>query len=133
MSNTSLYFYLLAIACSIFLLFVARNSVKGKGRLRIPFDSIYCPICNTQQPFIRKPASLRQLLFGGVTCANCGVELDNFGKPIKTAENTSKINQFKSRPNSFSKEFKEYSTEDVENMSPVEKLLAERNDPKARS
>lgn len=38
-----------------------------------------CPTCETQQPAIRKPASLRQVLWGGWTCANCGTEIDRHG------------------------------------------------------
>jgi hypothetical protein len=41
-----------------------------------------CPTCNTQQPAIRKPASLRQTIFGGWTCAHCGTEIDRHGHPI---------------------------------------------------
>ena len=41
-----------------------------------------CPTCDTQQPAIRKPASVRQLIWGGWTCGNCGTEIDRHGKAI---------------------------------------------------
>ncbi len=45
-----------------------------------------CPTCETQQPAIRRPTSLRQLLRGGWTCAKCGTEIDRHGRAIdKTA------------------------------------------------
>jgi len=44
-----------------------------------------CPVCGTRQPAMRKPASLRQTLLGGWTCASCGTELDRNGKAIDRA------------------------------------------------
>jgi hypothetical protein len=41
-----------------------------------------CPTCGTQQPARRKPTSLRQLMWGGWTCSNCGTEIDRHGKAI---------------------------------------------------
>jgi hypothetical protein len=42
-----------------------------------------CPTCNTRQPARRKPTSLRQLMWGGWTCATCGTELDRHGDAIE--------------------------------------------------
>lgn len=42
-----------------------------------------CPTCATQQPALRKPASLRQIFWGGWTCANCGTEIDRHGHAIE--------------------------------------------------
>jgi hypothetical protein len=41
-----------------------------------------CPSCGTKQPARRKPTSLRQLVWGGWSCANCGTEIDRHGKAI---------------------------------------------------
>ena len=38
-----------------------------------------CPGCGKQLPTFRKPTSLRQLLFGGWTCQECGAELNARG------------------------------------------------------
>ena len=39
-----------------------------------------CPGCGKQLPTFRKPTSLRQLLFGGWTCQECGAEVNARGK-----------------------------------------------------
>jgi hypothetical protein len=44
-----------------------------------------CPVCETQQPAIRRPTSFRQLLRGGWTCAKCGTEIDRHGNAIDQA------------------------------------------------
>jgi ribosomal protein S27E len=50
---------------------------------RANFASLKCPACETQQPLWRKPASFRQLMWGGWTCPNCGTEMDRKGKAIE--------------------------------------------------
>jgi rubredoxin len=42
-----------------------------------------CPKCGTSLPRARKPTSIRQMLFGGWTCPNCKVELNNKCEVIK--------------------------------------------------
>ena len=39
-----------------------------------------CPACATPVPKFRKPASTRQMLWGGWTCPKCGIELDRRGR-----------------------------------------------------
>jgi len=41
-----------------------------------------CPRCNADIPPIRAPTSFRQMLWGGWTCSNCGLELDRKGSPV---------------------------------------------------
>ena len=43
-----------------------------------------CPECRQPLPKFRKPASMRQLLWGGWTCPACAVEIDRRGKKIAT-------------------------------------------------
>jgi hypothetical protein len=45
-------------------------------------NGVTCPRCGTVAPFFRKPTSLRQALWGGWTCANCGCNMDRWGKEI---------------------------------------------------
>jgi endogenous inhibitor of DNA gyrase (YacG/DUF329 family) len=45
--------------------------------------AVKCPACATQQPLWRKPASFRQMMWGGWTCPNCGTEMDRDGKAIE--------------------------------------------------
>ena len=39
-----------------------------------------CPGCGAPLPSIRTPASVREAMWGGWTCA-CGLELDKWGRP----------------------------------------------------
>jgi transposase len=54
-----------------------------KGRSTPAPLSVTCPRCGVAQIGIRKPANLRQFLWGGYTCPGCGAELDRWGKPVK--------------------------------------------------
>jgi endogenous inhibitor of DNA gyrase (YacG/DUF329 family) len=45
--------------------------------------AVKCPACATQQPLWRRPASFRQMMWGGWTCPNCGTEMDRNGKAIE--------------------------------------------------
>lgn len=38
-----------------------------------------CPVCFTELPMYRRPASFRQAMMGGWTCETCGTELDRNG------------------------------------------------------
>lgn len=40
-----------------------------------------CAKCGTKPPMFRKPASGREALAGGWTCASCGTALDRKGQP----------------------------------------------------
>jgi hypothetical protein len=43
---------------------------------------IECPGCHTIHGQIRIPRNLRQMLWGGFTCAQCGFEVDKWNRPI---------------------------------------------------
>ena len=47
--------------------------IAGEGRRA-------CPRCTTELPQTRKPASLKQALWGGWTCPDCGCEVDRLGR-----------------------------------------------------
>lgn len=49
---------------------------------RANWAQMTCPTCAARQPLWRQPASFRQLMWGGWTCANCGTEMDRHGKAI---------------------------------------------------
>ncbi len=42
-----------------------------------------CEVCGQPLPVVRRPTSLRQALYGGWTCPNCGAELDRRDRPIR--------------------------------------------------
>lgn len=48
------------------------------------FNSVNCPNCNSAQPYLRTPKNLRQALWGGYTCKECGCEMDSDGMALKT-------------------------------------------------
>ena len=41
-----------------------------------------CPNCGMPVPAFRKPTSLRQALWGGWTCSNCGTDMDREGNEL---------------------------------------------------
>ena len=47
-----------------------------------PWATPNCLTCGTRQPAQRKPTSLRQALWGGWNCAQCGTEIDRNGHAI---------------------------------------------------
>jgi hypothetical protein len=53
-----------------------------KNRWGINVDPVSCPRCHTPFPEIRKPDNLRQTLWGGGTCLNCGTEVDKWGREL---------------------------------------------------
>ena len=59
------------VAVVVVLLLAAVNRAKA----------LACPRCGAKVPAIRKPTSLRQLLWGGWTCSACGFEIDRKGRP----------------------------------------------------
>ena len=44
-----------------------------------------CATCGASAPAIRRPANLRQALWGGWTCPNCGTELNRWGHSMGPA------------------------------------------------
>ena len=44
-----------------------------------------CPVCSTEMPMYRRPASRRERLWGGWTCETCGTELDRHGMQVSQA------------------------------------------------
>jgi len=70
----------------VVLFFVARKKrlVIGEGSkmgINLAAD-LKCPDCQTPVPAIRRPKNMRQVLWGGWTCSNCGKEFDKWLKPV---------------------------------------------------
>jgi hypothetical protein len=42
-----------------------------------------CPVCKSPLPKVGMPTSLRQALWGGWTCPNCGCQVDWRGREVK--------------------------------------------------
>lgn len=65
------------IALVLIVFFIKKS--RDKSNLGINLKRVYCPNCQTKQPFIRKPANQRQALYGGHTCRKCNTEMDKYG------------------------------------------------------
>jgi len=58
----------------------------AKNRWGINLDKVSCPRCNTLLPEVRTPRSLRQTMWGGWTCPNCGVDVDKWGREVNAVK-----------------------------------------------
>ena len=65
---------------------VVRATIRRTGRWGINLRARTCPVCGMPSPGVRLPHSLRQALWGGWTCTQCGAELDKWG--VKIAQQT---------------------------------------------
>ena len=61
---------------------VMRKFWPAHGKMGMNFKKVNCPQCQTPMPRTRAPKSLRQTLWGGWTCPQCGCEMDKYGQPI---------------------------------------------------
>jgi hypothetical protein len=59
-----------------------RDTIRRKGRWGVNLWGASCKKCGEPMPLVRVPRSLRQTLWGGWTCAECGFELDKWGVPM---------------------------------------------------
>jgi len=69
------------IIALVLVVFFFKKS-RHKSNLGINLNRVYCPNCQTKQPFIRKPANQRQVLYGGLTCSKCNTEMDKYGVSV---------------------------------------------------
>ena len=68
---------------AVFLVLVLKFWPR-KGQMGINTAAVKCPNCAADMPAVRKPANIRQFLWGGWTCPECGTEMDKYGKRIGT-------------------------------------------------
>ena len=54
-------------------------SNKSKGNWGINLGTVNCPKCKEEQPQIRMPKSIKEALWGGYSCNNCGCKMDKYG------------------------------------------------------
>ena len=55
---------------------------KIKEKFSVNLRVVNCPECSTPQPRARKPENMREAMWGGNTCPECGCEMDKWGKKI---------------------------------------------------
>lgn len=58
---------------------VLRSQSQTQGKFGIGSFEAECPHCQNPQPIFRKPASFKQMMFGGWTCKACGTEVNKYG------------------------------------------------------
>jgi hypothetical protein len=64
------------------LTFIVISTMKRKGKMGINTSKVFCPKCGNPMPAVRRPKNLRQALWGGGSCSECGCEMDKWGKEI---------------------------------------------------
>ncbi len=74
-------FAVVATAMIIGLVLVVYGTLT-RNRWGVNVEQVNCPRCQTPVPSVRKPKSLREMLWGGGTCGKCGCEMDKWGNPI---------------------------------------------------
>ncbi|HEY7310061.1 MAG TPA: hypothetical protein VH643_11935 [Gemmataceae bacterium] len=72
-------FGLLAVGAALMI----RDTIRQRGKWGLNLKPGPCTQCGTPMPMIRKPANWRQAMWGGWTCAECGLELDKWGRPVE--------------------------------------------------
>lgn len=69
-------FAILAVGCVLVIAGTFRKNKWGINTARIT-----CPSCGAPISRVRAPKTIAQALWGGATCAKCGVEVDKWGRP----------------------------------------------------
>ena len=73
---------LVALTLTVGGFLVVRDTVRRRGRWGVNARPVYCPQCGEPAPVVRVAANRRQALWGGCTCARCGLEYDKWGRPV---------------------------------------------------
>lgn len=112
-----LFFIITIFAVLIATVFLIFKFVPDAKKLwGINLNRVHCPKCGKAMPYVRKPASQREALWGGWTCQNCGTEMDKWGKDISQ--------QSPALSNSLSNDFADPI--DEKGRSPVERIFQEK-------
>jgi hypothetical protein len=69
---------LVVAACAALLI----RGTRARNKMGVNGLPTSCPKCGTKFGRVRFPRTLRQALWGGNTCANCGCEIDKWGREI---------------------------------------------------
>lgn len=72
----------IGLALTILTVILIVQSTRRRGKMGINLHKTGCPDCGAAQPAFRKPANARQAFWGGWTCANCGCEIDKWGRKL---------------------------------------------------
>jgi hypothetical protein len=75
-----LFTLFLVVVLPSLLGWLLRSQTRAEGRFGIGSFDIECPNCHAPQPIFRKPASVKQAMWGGWTCKTCRTEIDKYGR-----------------------------------------------------
>jgi len=80
------YWIIILIGCALSVLvgYVLIQIWPKTGKMGINTKTVNCPRCGLKAPMVRRPANLKQVLWGGWTCAQCKCEFDKYGNEINT-------------------------------------------------
>ena len=111
-----LIFLIVTVCSAVVLLKLGSDALRTRGRaLGFTLAPVNCPRCGTKVPYIRKPATTRQALYGGWTCRSCGSELDRHGTALNAEDSPEKSKE--KGPVAYY----------VDGKTPVERLFADEN------
>ncbi|MDQ7916737.1 hypothetical protein RBU60_04050 [Mesonia sp. MT50] len=71
------------IGIALLVVFTLLQKGSKDSKMGINLSRVHCPKCNEKQEIIRKPNNMKQALYGGYTCTNCGIEMDKFGTELE--------------------------------------------------
>jgi hypothetical protein len=89
---------LMAGGLAIGLVLVIRDTLRRRGNWGINIKQVYCPLCGQPAPAARVPKNWRQALWGGYTCAKCGLEYDKWGRAVDEDERQQRLNELDVNP-----------------------------------
>jgi hypothetical protein len=89
---------MLFAALLVGLVFVIRDTIRKRGNMGVNFKRTSCPLCDEPAPVVRFPKTWRQFLWGGCTCARCGLEYDKWGRPVDQREWLRRLDERDDRP-----------------------------------
>ena len=61
---------------------VVRDTIRKRGNWGLNFSTPDCRHCHAAMPVVRVPTNVRQMMWGGWTCPECGLEVDKWGEPV---------------------------------------------------
>lgn len=82
--------FLFALGIGAFFMKIITNSINRKGDLGLNFQPVICPQCHEETKLIR-PATMKNIPWGGGACKFCGCEMDKWGNEISQLGEKEKV------------------------------------------
>jgi hypothetical protein len=91
---------LMVLALGGGLVLIVRDTVRRRGNWGVNTKPVFCPQCGESAPVVRAPKNWQQALWGGCTCARCGLEYDKWGRALDEQERLRRQGEFVDDPDS---------------------------------